>query len=111
MRTALPGATLKLVSSLLRVNHFLVKGRVQGVGFRERILEIAGDHQVFGFVRNRGADLEIDVEGRPGDVSHFLSDVIKKKPAGASVSASTIVPGKALSRSNFVLEVTEPETP
>jgi hydrogenase maturation protein HypF len=88
-----------------------LSGRVQGIGFRERILEIARDHQVFGFVRNSGVDLEIDVEGRPGDVSHFLSDVIKKKPPGASVSASTIVPGKALGRSNFVLEATEPQTP
>ncbi len=86
-------------------------GRVQGVGFRERILEIAQDHEVFGFVRNSGADLEIDVEGRPGDVSHFLSDVLKKKPAGANVSASTIAPGKALGRSNFIRETTQPETP
>ena len=88
-----------------------LSGRVQGIGFRTRILEIAQDHQVFGFVRSSGADLEIDVEGRPGDVSHFLSDVLKKKPPGASVSASTIVPAKALGRSNFVLEATEPQTP
>ena len=88
-----------------------LSGRVQGIGFRVRILEIARGHQVFGFVRNSGADLEIDVEGRPGDVSHFLSDVLKKKPPEASVNASTIVPGKALGRSNFVLEATEPQTP
>jgi acylphosphatase len=45
-------------------------GRVQGVGFRERVLQIARGHDVAGTVRNLRAGylLEIDVEGEDGAV-------------------------------------------
>ena len=86
-------------------------GEVIGFGFRDRIVAVARETEVFGFVRRVGAGLEIDVEGRPGDVSYFLRQIIKKKPPEALVRESTIVPGKALGRSEFVRAESLPETP
>lgn len=62
-------------------------GRVQGVGFRERVLQIARGHDVAGTVRNLRAGylLEIDVEGEDGAVDAFIEDVIKRRPFLAKI--------------------------
>jgi hydrogenase maturation factor HypF (carbamoyltransferase family) len=62
-------------------------GRVQGVGFRERVIEIARGHAVAGTVRNvtAGRALEIDVEGEPGAVDAFVAAVVAKRPYFARV--------------------------
>jgi len=64
-------------------------GRVQGVGFRDRILDIAADHEVHGTVRNvrAGEALEIDVEGEAGDIERFLADVLAHPPTFARVAS------------------------
>lgn len=86
-------------------------GEVLGVGFPDRIIEVASKNEVYGHVRRVGLDLEVDVEGRPGDVSFFLREIIRLRPVGANVRESTIVPGKALGRSEFLREASLPETP
>lgn len=60
-----------------------VYGRVQGVGFRDRIVEIAREFAVSGTVRNvPGANaLEIDVEGEPDVVERFLRAALEERPA------------------------------
>jgi len=57
-------------------------GRVQGVGFRERVVQTAARHPVAGTVRNRRwpAALEIDVEGDDAAVERFLADVLANPP-------------------------------
>lgn len=66
-----------------------IRGRVQAVGFRDRVLDIAGDHRVAGTVRNLRADeaLEIDVEGEPGEVERFIEDVLAHPPTFARIAA------------------------
>jgi len=65
-----------------------VRGRVQGVGFRDRVAEIAGDYRVSGIVRNLRPDaaLEIDVEGERSEVDRFLDDVFAHPPTFARVA-------------------------
>ena len=65
----------------------VLHGRVQGVGFRERVLEIAGAHDVAGSVRNlaSGKALEIDVEGDSLAVDAFIAAVIAKPPFFARI--------------------------
>jgi hydrogenase maturation factor HypF (carbamoyltransferase family) len=57
-------------------------GRVQGVGFRERVVQIARAHAVAGTVRNLRAGylLEIDVEGDNGEVDAFVEGVLERRP-------------------------------
>jgi acylphosphatase len=64
-------------------------GRVQNVGFRDRVLDIARDHAVAGTVRNLLADasLEIDVEGEEAEVERFIDDVLAHPPTYARVTA------------------------
>jgi acylphosphatase len=71
-----------LVRHLVRIS-----GRVQNVGFRDRVLDIAESHRVAGSVRNvrAGEALEIDVEGEPDEVRRFLDEVLANPPTFARV--------------------------
>ena len=60
----------------------ILGGRVQNVGFRDAVVEVAARHPVAGTVRNlRGREaLEIDVEGDDVAVEAFLDDVLAHPP-------------------------------
>jgi acylphosphatase len=64
-----------------------LSGRVQAVGFRQTVLEIAARHAVAGTVRNRRRDgrLEIDAEGEEDAVRAFLADVLAHPPRFARI--------------------------
>jgi hydrogenase maturation protein HypF len=69
----------------------VLRGRVQGVGFREWILAQAREHPVAGFVRNLrdGRTLEIDVEGAEAEVERFAARVLADPPPLARVDSVT----------------------
>jgi acylphosphatase len=74
------------------MKHELVvfQGLVQGVFFRQAVLEIAKRHDVAGTVRNMAdGSVEIDVEGEDGAVEAFLDDVIAHPPPAARVDRIT----------------------
>lgn len=56
----------------------VVKGIVQGVGFRPYIYGLAMNHHVTGWVRNTSSGVEIEVNGSPDQLSSFLEAI----PAG-----------------------------
>ena len=59
----------------------IVKGIVQGVGFRPFIYRIALQNNLVGYVRNRGdAGVEIIVQGTKSAVKQFLIDLKEEKP-------------------------------
>lgn len=64
-----------------------LSGRVQGVGFRDRVLRTARRYLVAGTVRNRldRERLEIDVEGPDDEVDAFVDDVLTNPPRMARV--------------------------
>jgi acylphosphatase len=66
---------------------FLVRGRVQGVGFRYFVLRRAREHGVAGWVRNRedGA-VEGEAAGTPAALASFIAE-LRRGPAGAGVSS------------------------
>jgi hydrogenase maturation factor HypF (carbamoyltransferase family) len=69
-----------------RVRELVVlQGRVQGVGLRERVLQIARGYDVAGTVRNlrAGDAVEIDVEGEQSGIDAFLADLIADLPSFA----------------------------
>lgn len=52
------------------VRHYLIKGRVQGVGFRWYVHREAGALDLRGWVRNtEDGDVEVVAAGRPDDLS------------------------------------------
>jgi acylphosphatase len=69
------------------VLHALVRGRVQGVGFRWFVRERARELGVRGWVRNRGdGAVEVEAEGDVGTLEQLLQ-LLRKGPPGALVSS------------------------
>lgn len=65
----------------------VLKGRVQGVGYRYFVLRLAQKFEVTGVVRNLpSGEVEVIAEGKREEVETFLEEV-KKGPAGAHVSS------------------------
>ena len=59
----------------------IVKGIVQGVGFRPFVYRIATANILVGFVRNLGdAGVEVVVEGTPDSVSRFMTQLQTNRP-------------------------------
>lgn len=65
-------------------------GRVQGVGFRYKVLQIAGRYPVAGIVRNcADGSVEIDAEGEDAEVDAFIEDILTHPPRFAHVTETT----------------------
>lgn len=61
--------------------HMLVKGRVQGVGFRYTIQQQALEIGINGWVKNlENGDVEVVAEGQKDDIEQFIS-IIKQGPS------------------------------
>jgi acylphosphatase len=66
--------------------HVVVRGRVQGVGFRYWVADAADAVGVAGWVRNTpGGDVEAEVEGDPEAVDRVLA-VLREGPPAAVVT-------------------------
>jgi hydrogenase maturation protein HypF len=57
-----------------------IGGIVQGVGFRPYVFQLAGQHQLNGWVRNQPDGVEIEVSGTADRVEAFLHDIPRKAP-------------------------------
>ncbi len=54
--------------------HFIIKGRVQGVGFRYRAYHAAEHCGVTGWVRNLyDGSVEMETEGEPADIEEMFA--------------------------------------
>jgi hydrogenase maturation protein HypF len=58
----------------------IVRGVVQGVGFRPFIHRLATEHHLTGWVLNSTEGVVIEVEGAPAAVESFLADLPVKRP-------------------------------
>jgi acylphosphatase len=67
--------------------HVLVRGRVQGVGFRWFVREAARELGLAGWVRNRpDGTVEVAAEGSAATLDQ-LRDELRKGPPGAAVTS------------------------
>ena len=73
--------------------HVVVRGRVQGVGFRWFVREAARRRNIAGWVRNlaNGA-VEVNAEGSAQDIDALRAELVRG-PAGASVERVEEVDG------------------
>lgn len=66
--------------------HAIVEGRVQGVGFRYFVVDMADTLDLDGWVRNRWDEsVEVMVEGEEQVLSQFL-ERLKRGPRGAFIA-------------------------
>jgi hydrogenase maturation protein HypF len=63
----------------------LVRGIVQGVGFRPFVYQLAARHHLHGFVRNQTGTLFIEVEGEPRSLDRFFADLTDRPPPLAQI--------------------------
>ncbi len=71
-------------------------GRVQGVGFRYHVREVAARFRVTGFVRNlHDGSVEIEAQGLPDEVARFLAEA-GKGPPGSRVTGFQVEPAAAI---------------
>jgi acylphosphatase len=67
--------------------HLIIRGRVQGVGFRHFVSRQAGALGIAGWVRNRAdGSVEVEAEG-PRPVLERLVSALARGPTGARVTA------------------------
>ena len=66
---------------------FLVRGRVQGVGFRWFVMRVANGLQLAGYVRNLpGGQVEVCAKGAP-EARQTLEQQLARGPRGAQVES------------------------
>ncbi|MBN1424845.1 carbamoyltransferase HypF [Candidatus Fermentibacteria bacterium] len=81
----------------------MVRGVVQGVGFRPTVYRCALSRRVAGWVRNRSDGLEIAVEGDERTVAGFIRDVIDHPPPCARVTAVEIEDAEPVGEEGFTI--------
>ena len=79
--------------------HILVRGLVQGVGFRPHVYRVASHHGVGGFVRNGPDGVVIEAEGSGLDT--FLEDIHRLAPPLARIDTLVSSPVAALGQRDF----------
>jgi hydrogenase maturation protein HypF len=81
----------------------LVKGVVQGVGFRPHIYKLAAAHSLAGWVKNDAAGVTIEAEGGAAAVDAFIREITLKKPPAARVDSLSVRSLKPAGDAGFLI--------
>lgn len=64
----------------------IYEGRVQGVGFRYTVKDIARGFDVCGWVKNLpDGTVELQVAGEPEEVAAFLHEIVEESPVAGNI--------------------------
>jgi hydrogenase maturation protein HypF len=80
-----------------------VKGIVQGVGFRPTVYRLAHEHHVSGWIRNTSWGVEIQAEGRDGELDAFCQALSDQAPPLAQVESVDSAPAVAEGHTQFLI--------
>ena len=72
------------VAALQSARRWRIGGRVQGVGFRPFVYRLAHHHDLTGWVRNHGGEVEIHAEGSAERLQAFGQDLLSRAPPAAA---------------------------
>ncbi len=78
------------MSALRTRRRMEVQGLVQGVGLRAHVHRLATSRRLTGFVRHRGALLDVEVQGLREDAEAFTAALGGALPAGARIDALAV---------------------
>ena len=68
----------------------VLRGAVQGVGFRPTVYRLATDLRLAGWVQNSTGGLELEVEGSPENLDRFLCKLKAERPRAAVVLSEEV---------------------
>jgi hydrogenase maturation protein HypF len=71
-----------------------IGGHVQGVGFRPFVYRLAQELELSGTVQNLKGEVEILVQGRPGDLERFCRELTKRAPPLARPEVTASLPAE-----------------
>ncbi|HIQ38496.1 MAG TPA: carbamoyltransferase HypF, partial [Methanothermococcus okinawensis] len=95
----------------MKIKKIVIKGIVQGVGFRPFIYRIGRDNNLRGYVKNMGNYVEIVVAGEDRDIKNFLRDIKNKKPPLAKIEKIEVSDYNGpFNYRNFVIEGSDSKT-
>lgn len=72
---------------MLSRREYLLRGVVQGVGFRPHAASVAARHSITGFVGNDDRQVFIEAQGTPESLDAFIAEVLANLPPLATVIA------------------------
>jgi hydrogenase maturation protein HypF len=72
---------------MLRRVKLLVRGVVQGVGFRPFVYSLANKHELKGFVLNNSSGVLIDIEGKSESLKVFIDELKSQKPKNSIIES------------------------
>ena len=87
----------------------VVKGIVQGVGFRPFIYKNATKNNLKGFVNNTSKGVFIEVEGYEEDITSFIEEIKHKPPVLSKVKDIKIIDKEIEGYTNFKINVSKQE--
>jgi len=65
---------------------YIIKGVVQGVGFRPFVYQLANSLNLCGFVKNKSSGVEIELEGKAKNIKTFLKKLKQNPPPLAQIA-------------------------
>ncbi|MCK6601226.1 MAG: carbamoyltransferase HypF [Bacteroidetes bacterium] len=89
----------------------LIRGVVQGVGFRPFIWTLAKRHSVSGWVLNHSGGVTIEAEGKQARVQDFISAIRAEKPVHSYISRMDIRPVPVTGIAGFEIRESESDDP
>ncbi|MFN4259122.1 MAG: carbamoyltransferase HypF [Gemmataceae bacterium] len=88
----------------------LVRGQVQGVGFRPFVYRLACRCRLGGAVRNTSAGVVIELEGAPEDLKRFQDLLRAEAPEAATIEGLSVESVSPVGQTSFVIEASVPAT-
>ncbi|MBD3280146.1 carbamoyltransferase HypF, partial [Candidatus Dojkabacteria bacterium] len=79
---------------MIRANKYLIKGIVQGVGFRPFVYKLAMDYKLNGWVYNDSNGVTTEVEGEEDKIKKFIYDIENNHPPLASITSIELLSSK-----------------
>ena len=79
----------------------LLRGTVQGVGFRPFVWRLANSLSLAGFVRNLSCGVEIEIQGRRDHLDEFRRRLLCEAPAAATIESIEIESREVCPGSDF----------
>lgn len=89
----------------------LVRGIVQGVGFRPWVFHQARAFDLTGFVLNRTGEVWIEVQGKLADLDRFMTMLASHSPPLARIDAITTRPLEPITENDFRIEASSAAEP
>ncbi|WHX98978.1 carbamoyltransferase HypF [Neobacillus sp. DY30] len=80
-----------------------VRGRVQGVGFRPFVFQLAQNYLLNGTVQNNMDGVKIHLEGESMAIQHFLSDLKNKAPRLSKINEIFLLDTEPLGLNDFTI--------